>query len=169
MTTCQRTAFGHLASITILFFVCWSTSARTQSASAIDARMVILNVRVTDSESHAVIDAKRDDFAVMEDGAPQKITFFSKEQIPVSYGLVIDNSGSLRSQLGKVVQSGIRIVDSNKPGDEAFLVRFISRDRSKRFRNSPPTRGSCKINWTACMLKVAKLRYLMPSFCQQKN
>lgn len=129
MTPSQRTAVRHLASITILTFGCCSTMAQTQTASPTDAGMVILNVRVTDSESHAVIDASRDDFSVMEDGTPQKITFFSKEQIPVSYGLVIDTSGSLRSQLGKVVQSGIKIVNSNKPEDEAFLVRFISSDK----------------------------------------
>jgi Ca-activated chloride channel family protein len=103
--------------------------AQTQSAAATDARMVILNVRVTDGESHAVIDVSRDAFSVMEDGAAQKITFFSKEEVPVSYGLVIDTSASLRSQLGKVIQSGIRIIDSNKPGDEAFVVRFISSDK----------------------------------------
>lgn len=131
MTRSQGTAFGSLASITILVFVSWSTLAQTQSVSPIDAKMVILNVRVTDSESHAVVDVKREDFSVMEDGAPQKIAFFSKEQIPVSYGLVIDNSGSLRSQLGKVVQSGIKIVASNTAEDEAFLVRFISSDKIK--------------------------------------
>jgi Ca-activated chloride channel family protein len=84
---------------------------------------------VADSESHAVVDVSRDAFSVTEDGAPQKIAFFSKEEVPVKYGLVIDNSGSLRSQLGKVVRSGVKIVESNKPGDEAFLVRFISSDK----------------------------------------
>jgi Ca-activated chloride channel homolog len=129
MTHSQRTVLAHLASITTLLFVCCSTLAQTQSASATDARMVILNVRVTDSESHAVIDVSRAAFSVMEDGAPQQITFFSKEEVPVNYGLVIDTSGSLRNQLDKVVQSGVKIIDSNKPGDEAFLVRFISSDK----------------------------------------
>jgi Ca-activated chloride channel family protein len=104
-------------------------AAQAPSEATADARMVVLNVRVTDAESHAVLDVNGDAFSVVEDGVPQKITFFSKEEVPVSYGLVIDNSGSLRSQLDKVIQSGVKIVNSNKVGDETFLIRFISSDK----------------------------------------
>lgn len=45
--------------------------------------------------------------------------------IPVSYGLVIDNSGSYRTLLEKVIKLVLGIVDENKPGDEAFLVTFV--------------------------------------------
>ena len=45
--------------------------------------------------------------------------------IPVSYGLVIDNSGSYRTLLEKVIKLVSAIVDENKPGDEAFLVTFV--------------------------------------------
>lgn len=92
-------------------------------------KMVILNVRVTDALSKAVVDVPQSSFQITEDGVTQKIAFFSKEEPPLSYGLVIDNSGSLRSQLLKVLQAGGRIVNSNKDEDEAFLVRFISSDK----------------------------------------
>ena len=45
--------------------------------------------------------------------------------IPVSYGLVIDNSGSYRTLLEKVIKLVSGIVDENRPGDEAFLVTFV--------------------------------------------
>lgn len=45
--------------------------------------------------------------------------------IPVSYGLVIDNSGSYRTLLEKVIKLVSDIVDENKPGDEVFLVTFV--------------------------------------------
>lgn len=47
-------------------------------------------------------------------------------QMPVSYGLVIDNSGSYRTLLEKVINLASGIVEENKPGDETFLVTFIS-------------------------------------------
>jgi Ca-activated chloride channel family protein len=94
------------------------------------AKMVILNVRVTDALSKAVVDVPQSGFQVTEDGVAQNIAFFSKEEFPLSYGLVIDASGSMGSQLLKVVQqSGGRIVNSNKDGDETFLVKFISSDK----------------------------------------
>jgi Ca-activated chloride channel family protein len=91
--------------------------------------LVMLNVRVTDPSSQAVLDVPQSSFRVLEDGVAQTITMFSKEQIPVSYGLLIDNSGSMRSQLDEVVKASERIVNSNKPSDDAFLVRFISSDK----------------------------------------
>ena len=45
--------------------------------------------------------------------------------MPVSYGLVIDNSGSYRTLLEKVIKLVNGIVDENKPGDEVFLVTFV--------------------------------------------
>jgi hypothetical protein len=42
----------------------------------------------------------------MEDGVPQKIDFFSQSEVPTNYALVVDNSGSLRSQLDKVIEAG---------------------------------------------------------------
>jgi Ca-activated chloride channel family protein len=55
----------------------------------------------------------------------------TREEGPITYGLVVDNSGSLRSQIGQVVEAGKTIVASNKPGDEAFVVRFIASDEIK--------------------------------------
>ena len=54
---------------------------------------------------------------------------FTREEVPISYGLAVDTSGSLRSQLQSVIDAGKTIINSNKPGDETFLVRFISSDK----------------------------------------
>jgi Ca-activated chloride channel homolog len=60
---------------------------------------------------------------------PQPIETFTREEVPISYGLAVDTSGSLRSQLQSVVDAGKTIINSNKRGDETFLVRFISSDK----------------------------------------
>jgi Ca-activated chloride channel family protein len=60
---------------------------------------------------------------------PQPIESFTREEVPISYGLAVDTSGSLRTQLQSVVDAGKTIINSNKKGDETFLVRFISSDK----------------------------------------
>lgn len=66
---------------------------------------------------------------MFEDGVQQAIENFSREEVPISYGLAVDTSGSLRSQLPTVIEAGKTIINSNKQGDETFLVRFISSDK----------------------------------------
>ena len=95
----------------------------------VDSSLINLNVRVIDRMNRPVDDVRQEDFRVLENGVPQKVEYFSREEVPIQYGLVIDNSGSLRSQINQVIDAGKSIVNSNKPDDETFLVRFI--DSSK--------------------------------------
>ncbi len=95
----------------------------------VNTEIVNLNVRVIDRNNRPINDVKQDEFRVFEDNVPQKIEYFTREEVPISYGLVIDNSGSLRAQLGQVIEASKTIINSNKAGDETFLVRFISSDK----------------------------------------
>ena len=95
----------------------------------VDTELVTLNVRVIDRNNRPIDNVKENEFHVFEDGVEQPLEFFTREEVPVSYGLAIDNSGSLRSQLQSVIDAGKSIINSNKPGDETFLVRFISSDK----------------------------------------
>jgi Ca-activated chloride channel homolog len=95
----------------------------------IDANEIKLHVRVVDRNNRPVNDIKAEEFRVFENGQPQTITSLTTEEVPISYGLVVDNSGSLRSQINQVIEAGKTIVDSNKPGDETFVVRFVGSDQ----------------------------------------
>jgi Ca-activated chloride channel family protein len=95
----------------------------------VDTDLVNLNVRVIDRNNRPIGDVKQHEFQVFENGVPQQVAYFSREEVPISYGLAIDTSGSLRSQLAQVIEAGKVIINSNKPGDETFLVRFISSDK----------------------------------------
>lgn len=97
----------------------------------IDTSLVNLHVRVIDRNNRPINDVTDTDFRVFENGVQQQVQFVTREEVPISYGLVVDNSGSLRSQIGQVVEAGKTIVASNKPGDEAFVVRFIASDEIK--------------------------------------
>lgn len=95
----------------------------------VDTNLVNLNVRVIDRNNRTLSDVRQDEFRVFEDGVQQKIEFISKEEVPISYGLAIDTSGSLRAQINKVIDAGKTIISNNKPGDETFLMRFVSSDK----------------------------------------
>ncbi|HEX2271096.1 MAG TPA: VWA domain-containing protein [Pyrinomonadaceae bacterium] len=95
----------------------------------INADLVQLHVRVIDRNNRPINNVPQTDFRVFEDGVPQPIESFSREEVPISYGLAVDTSGSLRSQLPTVIEAGKSIINSNRPGDETFLVRFISSDK----------------------------------------
>jgi len=95
----------------------------------IDANLVNLQVRVIDRFNQPIGNVPREAFRVFEDGVPQEIFQVSREEVPISYGLTVDNSGSMRSQIDKVIEAAKTIINSNKPGDETFLVRFIASDK----------------------------------------
>ena len=86
-------------------------------------------MRVIDRNNRPINDVPQNAFRVFEDGALQPIENFSREEVPISYGLAVDTSGSLRSQLQSVIDAGKSIINANKAGDETFLVRFISSDK----------------------------------------
>ncbi|HJT25835.1 MAG TPA: VWA domain-containing protein [Pyrinomonadaceae bacterium] len=95
----------------------------------INAELVQLHVRVIDRNNKPINNVGQGEFHIFEDGVPQTIESFTREEVPISYGLAVDTSGSLRSQLQSVVDAGKTIINSNKTGDETFLVRFISSDK----------------------------------------
>ena len=100
-----------------------------ESVVRVNTELVTLNVRVIDRNNRPIDNVRQNDFRVFEDGEPQPIEFFTKEEVPINYGLAIDTSGSLRSQLQSVIDAAKAIIDSNKTGDETFLERFISSDK----------------------------------------
>lgn len=91
----------------------------------IDTELVNLNVRVVDRNNRPVNDLQENAFRIYEDGKLQQIDFFSKSEVPTNYGIVVDNSGSLRSQLEKVIEAGKVLVNMNRQNDETLIIRFV--------------------------------------------
>ncbi|HEV8202786.1 MAG TPA: VWA domain-containing protein [Pyrinomonadaceae bacterium] len=99
------------------------------SVIKINSELVQLHVRVIDRNNKPIGNVTKGEFHVYEDGVLQPIETFTREDVPISYGLAVDTSASLRSQIQSVIDAGKTIVNSNKPGDKTFLVRFISSDK----------------------------------------
>jgi Ca-activated chloride channel homolog len=86
--------------------------------------LVLLDVTVVDPTNKPAMDLKQDEFVVTEDKVPQKIEFFSREQVPVSLVFVIDTSGSMRPKLDTVVKASTNLVKEGRPGDEMAVIEF---------------------------------------------
>ena len=95
----------------------------------VNTELVTLNVRVIDRNNRPVDNVQQSEFRVFENGVSQPIETFTREEVPISYGLAVDNSQSMRFQLQSVIDAGKTIINSNKRGDETLLVRFISKDK----------------------------------------
>ncbi len=106
----------------------------------INTELVTLNVRVIDRNNRPIDNVRENEFHVFEDGVSQPIESFTREEVPISYGLAVDTSGSLRSQLQAVIDAGKSIINSNKPGDETVLVRFISSDKIETIQDFTPSK-----------------------------
>lgn len=105
------------------------TPSEEDIITEVKTELVNLNVRVIDRNSRPINGLPETEFKIFEDGVAQNIEFFSRSEVPTNYGLVIDNSGSLRQQLEKVIEAGKILVATNKPEDETIVIRFVSRDK----------------------------------------
>jgi Ca-activated chloride channel homolog len=88
------------------------------------SNLVVLHVNVFDGRSDAVAGLPQAAFSVFEDGAPQTISFFSGEDVPVSVGLLIDNSSSMLTRRRMTVAGTLAFADSSHPEDEVFTMLF---------------------------------------------
>lgn len=91
---------------------------------SVDVGMVVLPVIVTDRKGKVVSGLGADSFQVFEDGLPQQIAFFEPEDVPVAVGLVIDNSGSMRSKRQEVVAAAAEFTKSSNSQDQMLVVNF---------------------------------------------
>ncbi|MGD0438443.1 MAG: VWA domain-containing protein [Bryobacteraceae bacterium] len=89
-----------------------------------DTRLVILPVSVADKNGKLVTDLPQKSFKVYENGAEQLIKIFKREDVPVSLGIIIDNSGSMKEKRQKVEIASMDLVKASNPQDEVFIVNF---------------------------------------------
>jgi Ca-activated chloride channel family protein len=86
--------------------------------------LVVLHATVRDHKGTPVSGLGKEDFQVFEDKVPQQIESFSHEDLPVTVGLVIDSSGSMRPKRANVISAAMGFVRSSNPADQIFVVNF---------------------------------------------
>src|ERR1039457_4571272 len=89
-----------------------------------DTRWVVLPVTVADKSGKLIPNLPQSAFKVFENGAEQPIKLFKREDVPVSLGIIVDNSGSMRDKRVKVETASADLVRASNPQDEVFVVNF---------------------------------------------
>jgi Ca-activated chloride channel family protein len=107
----------------------------------VKTELVNLNVRIVDRNNRPISNVQKREVKIFEDNVLQEIDSFSKAEVPTNYALVIDNSGSLRHQLEKVIDASKVIVNTNRPGDETSVVRFVSSDKIEVVQDFTPNKA----------------------------
>ncbi len=125
--------------VSIFFLVVLASVARGQENSWSQSRpgdqgtikvhvdLVVLHATVQNRKGILVSGLGKDDFQIYEDGVLQPINFFSHEDIPVTVGLVVDNSGSMRPKRPEIIAAALAFARSSHPEDQMFVVNFNER------------------------------------------
>lgn len=90
----------------------------------VDTDLVLLRASVTDKQGKTVLGLKPENFKIYEDGVSQSVDFFSVEESPVSWGLVLDRSGSMMEMMRGVYQASLHVISEGTSRDEMFIVTF---------------------------------------------
>ena len=121
----------------------------TQPVLRVDSSLVLIPVRVTTRSGSTVTNLNKEDFILSEDGAQRTITYFAKDDAPVSVGMLLDVSNSMKNKMRKSSDAATEFFRYASPDDEFFLVEFNGRPRLK----VPFTR-----EWQAIAAEIARAR-----------
>jgi Ca-activated chloride channel homolog len=88
------------------------------------AELVLLSVSVKNANGGFVSNLKKENFQVYENGKLQTLSQFGKEDTPITVGIVLDDSHSMRPKRGEVINSALAFIDASNPLDEMFITHF---------------------------------------------
>ena len=155
--------YGDAVALPLLLLIGLARVAQPQSPPSIEAQgpppyqisvnvdLVVLNATVRDGKGRFASDLREEDFEVYENGVRQTIRLFRHEDIPVTVGLVIDHSGSMRPKMADVIAAARTFVKSSSPEDQMFVVNFnekvsLGLPDNLPFSNRPEDLGSAIAN-----------------------
>ena len=91
---------------------------------SMDVKRVVLYATVREGKAKFAGDLTKENFVVLEDGKPQTVDSFSRDDVPVAIGLLIDNSQSMMNKRDQVIAAAKAFVRASKPKDEIFVLHF---------------------------------------------
>ena len=120
-----------LSSLLLLSWLAAGQSKQPPAATAdepatfkAETNWVLLPVSVSDKNGKLITDLQEKSFKVFENGVEQPIKLFRHEDVPISLGIIIDNSGSMREKRQKVEVASVDLVKASNRHDEVFIVNF---------------------------------------------
>src|SRR4051794_28233727 len=117
-----------LYGVLLLMGVCAAQTASPEKAPETTFRvgtdLVLLNVSVFDPDWKVIKGLPQSAFTVFENGVKQEVSVFRQEDVPVSMGLIVDNSASMRDKRDRVASAALAMVKASNPDDEVFIINF---------------------------------------------
>jgi Ca-activated chloride channel homolog len=108
-----------------------STQLKTRTESLrVDVNLVLIPVTVTDPYERPVRGLQKSNFHLFEDGVEQEISQFFSEESPISIGIVLDASASMRKKMDESREAIMEFLRASPPGDEFFLLKFNDQPQS---------------------------------------
>ena len=120
-----------------------SPSSRVQSDAPpvdirVDASLVLIPVHVTTTDGASVTDLPKESFRLFEDGVEQQVTYFVKDDAPISIGILLDTSSSMHNKMRRSSEAAATFFQTANPQDEFFLIEFNERPKlTVPFTNDP--------------------------------
>ena len=126
-----HTQAAKAASVLLLLAGAGSRGATAQRTPAFrtEIGIVVLQATVKNERGQVVTDLDRSAFTVYENGKPQEIAAFSREDVPVSLGIVLDHSRSMRFSRPRVEAAARALAGASNPRDEVFVLNFADKPK----------------------------------------
>lgn len=128
-----RLILGSIALMLSGLFSAGQITAQTQT--------VKLNLIVNNDSNQPVVDLRPEDVQVSDEGVVRPISILTKDERPLAYAAVVDTSGSFRTLLEPALRAVRALIESNRPGDEMMLVKFVSIDQIKKIKDFTADKG----------------------------
>lgn len=89
-----------------------------------EARLVLLDVSVENRDGGFVSGLSRDNFKIFENNHPQEITVFADDDLPVTIGILVDESRSMNNRRSAVLTAALTFIAESNPADQVFVLNF---------------------------------------------
>jgi len=111
--------------IAVVFLAGLTVAAQAPTTLRVDVRLVSVVATVTDASGKFVPGLSADDFTILDDGVPQKISHFTQDRdVPISVGILLDTSGSMAAKMRAATSAVTRFINNIHPEDDIFLMTF---------------------------------------------
>jgi len=115
---------GQILLVLLLLVIPVLPQTPEQFRISVSVDLVVLHATVHDRKGRAVTGLAERDFEVYENGVRQPLRLFRHDDTPVTVGLVVDHSGSMRQKMTDVVTAAKAFVDASSAQDQMFVVNF---------------------------------------------
>src|SRR5580704_13341808 len=115
---------GLVVCLAFFFGIRLQAQDQDQSVVRVDVNLVMVDATVKNKAGQIMANLKKDDFELREDGVPQKVAIFSRDELPLTVALVLDLSDSIGPFLGPLRDAAATALAALKPEDEVALFTF---------------------------------------------